>query len=361
MLGNCNCVEGLPFVCVNRTSCSVDECGLAVGERGNCNQDICPGWMVSDSGDGTPEVFAPNLIYKCEESPGARNGYSDSPSCNRVATTEGESQYYDVFMDNPSASVTTLSKCPNPPYSPPTPPPPIPQTIVCENGSCNQYPTSEAAGKTGNKINCLEVFGKIDCDYAKADCEKNCNTPPPPKPPAPPTPSVCTYSGDSNVGGTPTSFDEQWWKDSEDRCGTCDTDIANCREDMKNYLKYVDGVDLDKTPEKYNGFCLQTIGTLTKGRGDCGRTELTTDKLYKGKSCDTKKDSNVCIDDKEKTIYIADPANVKDGAKTCKSYRGGDTFANMAWVQDSLDSPCNANCPGEGECPTTTLRTGIPI
>ena len=139
-----------------------------------------------------------------------------------------------------------------------------------------------------------------------------------------------------------------------------------------NYLKYVKGFPSDKIISEYNGFCIQTVGGGENGeRGDCGRKQLTTDLIHKNlDTCNTLPDGKRCIDGEGQPIFITDPDNVKDGADTCKSYRAGDTFANMAWVKDSLDlqSPnyqCNANCPNQEDCPTsntftppTTFRSG---
>ena len=370
MLGNCNCVEGLPFVCENTgpAKCTVEDCNADADNY--CSQETCPGWQIDTTGFHGPDpvIYTPSLLYTCVNQDGSGEGYGSLEECN---------------TNKPTVPVYSPRRppCPNPDYSPPSPPPtppPIPQTIVCENGSCNQYPTSEAADKTGNKINCIQVIDKIFCGQAKADCAKKCNTPspptppPPPPPPPPPTPSDCTYSGDSKVGPTPTSFNQQWWKESDSRCGTCDTDINNCRKEMKNYLKYVRGVPSDKMISEYNGFCIQTVGGGENGeRGDCGRIQLTTDLIHENSpTCKTLPNSNACIDGEGQPIFITDPANVIGGADTCKSHRAGDTFANMAWVEDSLDlqSPnyqCNANCPNQDDCPTsntftppTTFRAG---
>lgn len=124
---------------------------------------------------------------------------------------------------------------------------------------------------------------------------------------------------------------------------------------MKNYLKYVEGVEPEKLSEAYNGFCLQTVGESVSGeRGDCGRIQLTK-QLYK--DCDTSTGSDACIDDQGQPIYIANPAYVSEEGRACKSYRDGSTFADMAWVEDSLDSPCKANCPNQDDCTTSNTFT----
>ena len=386
MLGNCNCVEGLgPFVCVNRTSCSVDDCGLG-GAVGNCNQDICPGWMVSDFGDGTPEVFAPDLIYKCEESPGAQNGYSDAPSCNRAATTEGKSQYYDVFMDNPSASVTTLSECPNPPYSPPTPATPgtpvIPGTPVTPP---TPTPTPTPVDCKGEWLPCgSDCIGRWKTTVEPQNGGKPCPSwfrvcnpgedACPPKPtPTPTPPSPCTYTGDKryNEGKNPTSnsLTEDWWRDSDQFGGTtCNEKINDCRQELENYFKYIKGEELNRG--NYTGFCLQTIlGKNGDSRGDCPRKPLTTE-LSNIPCANTSDDA--CLDDNDQQIFITDPdvmtiepQPLGTGEFNCKSFNG-ETYANMAWVTDSLSEDgkyqCNPNCPINDNLDTTNtncLKCGV--
>lgn len=360
MLGNCNCVEGLPFVCRAQTACSRDQC---VNDDGTIDLDCeaCPGWQLIDPDDGTtqPWITSPSQLYTCESREGSNVGYGSREEC--IANTPYSLAEGPMGLSRKRGGVPECNAAP--PYSPPTPPPPPtpptppapmpPETVwTCQTTyGTNSHDCYEYA------VNSKQLPKDRPNYLTEKECRANCSSPPPP------TPSVCTYSGDKYTGEsqTPGSLNKEWWQDSEDRCNFCDDKISECREDMKNYLKYVDGVEPENLSKAYNGFCLQTIGTSLKGRGDCGRTKLTK-RLHKDKDCQTLPGSDVCIDidNENKPIYIADPANVKDGAKNCKSYRDGDTFANMAWVKDSLDSPCNANCPDEGECPTTTLRHGIP-
>ena len=357
MLGNCNCVEGY-FVCSNKRYCTPEECGLADGELGDCNQDICPGWMVSDFGDGTPEVFAPREIYECNKDPTSAVGYETLEACQEIANDEGMKQYHDVLPD----IVTTLPPCPNitpTPPAPPPPPTPTPPTPTPPTPTPTP-PTKYWSCPGGNNPSELKKFSYEECTpsstytrwNSKSECEDWCRRPNPPPPPTPPpTPPVCTYSGDKHTGTKDSPLNQEWWKKSADRCESCSTNITNCREEMKNYLQYVEGVESEKLSEAYNGFCLQTVGESVSGeRGDCGRIPLTK-QLHK--DCDTSLGSDACIDDQGQPIYIANPEYVSEEGRACKKYRDGSTFADMAWVEDSLDLPCNPNCPKRDECPPT--------
>ena len=350
MLGNFNCVEGL-WVCNNKTECSVEEC--AADDAGDCG-DNCDGWYIDktgimdQNGDGIPRVFRPNLIYTCAEDSNSQVGYQDEESCNAVAKGN---------IGNDHLGSTSTPACPNPAPTPPapTPTPPTPATPVTPRTQAKAWVCSP---NYGDSSSCDEwTVGQTNFPPGpkfptKEECSANCSPPPPVDPP---TPSDCTYSGDKYTGPTHRPLNQEWWKESAGRCGSCSTNITNCRKDMKNYLKYVEGVEPEKLSEAYNGFCLQTVGESISGeRGDCGRIQLTK-QLHK--DCDTSPGSDACIDDKGQPIYIANPAYVSEEGRACKSYRDGSTFADMAWVKDSLTSQCNANCPDPADCTTTTTAS----
>lgn len=373
MLGNCNCVEG--WTC-ERTSpqpdnCSAEMCGKEnrtpdeLGIHANCND--CKGWIVDLNGDKAGIPYIRDLRFECVNE---GDDFPTKDACDKwrqdkVSEYIEEKAKADKYQQGGSAP-----NCPRPPTPPP--PAPIPQTIVCENGSCNQYSTSEAAGKAGNKTPCLNVYDRIYCGQAKVECEKNCNTPPSPPPPSPP-PSPCTYTGDKRYNiyklrdDEPASnrLTEGWWRDSDQYGGdTCNEKISNCREELRNYYKYIKGEELNRS--NYNGFCLQTIlGKNKDSRGDCPRKPLTTELIPSNlPSCNTKPNTNTCLDDEDQQIFITDPAvmTINDGTGdfNCKSFNDGTTYANMAWVTDSLgedgEFSCNANCPIDNNLNTTNTN-----
>ena len=337
MLGNCNCVEGLPFVCRAQTACSRDQC---VNDDGTIDLDCeaCPGWQLKDPDDGTTEpwITTPSRLYTCESREGSNVGYGSMEEC--IANTP-----YSL-AEGPMGLLRQRDGVPEcnaaPPYSPPTPPPLPRQTIVCENGSCNQYPTSEVAGKTGKKFNCLKMFGKIDCGQAKTECEKNCNTPPPPPPP----PSVCAYYGDGLTRSKSDSkaLDSKFWRsrskhEQGEEVNECTDSIGICRDAWQKWA--------DDTENTYTGFCIQTLkdGSYENAstvRGDCPLKDVNGKMVP-----DT---------------WITS-GNTPEQNCTSKGKVGNGNAGDFAWVSETLDTECKCEEDSGNTntfTPPTTFRAG---
>jgi hypothetical protein len=289
MLGNCNCVEGW---CDNKSCNCADldtdcqgpnddgytypcpDSGYCLDLRERCgeNTDCAPAARTRlASQQGIDEAKAVNE-YECVQGHWCRRYTDGSPAGTCVKPPGGAVGGFDG--DGGGGSYGGWCVAPPPPA--PTPaPPPIPQTIVCENGSCNQYPTSVAKSKTGSKTDCRTLFGRIDCDVAKADCEKNCNTPPPP-PPTPPTPSVCAYYGDGLTRRKRDSkeLDSKFWRSRSahkqgEEVKECRDSIGICRNAWQKWA--------DDNNKPYTGFCIQTLKDgkyegAADVRGDCPLT-----------------------------------------------------------------------------------------
>lgn len=379
MLGNCNCVEGW---CDNNscncadldTDCqgpNDDGYTYPCPDSGNCldvrercgeNTDCAPAARtILASQQGINEDDAVHE-YECVQGHWCRRYTDGNPAGTCVKPPGGavggfgggRGGSYGGWCVAPPPTPATPGT-PVTPETPVTPTPTPPATVwTCQ--------TTYATGDRDcyeHTVGSNHLPDNLTHWPTREKCSANCSTPPPPPPPSPPpTPKDCTYSGDKYTGpkDPPQSLNQEWWKESEGRCESCSTNITNCREEMKNYLQYVKGVESEKLSEAYNGFCLQTVGESVSGeRGDCGRIKLTKDRLHVGMDCTTALGSDACIKDGEQ-IYIPDPAHVEGGADTCKSYRGGD-LENMAWVKDSLDLPCEANCPDPDDCTTSNTFT----
>jgi len=167
MLGNFNCVEGLPFVCSAQTACSREQCT----QNGNIDLDCpaCPGWQLKDPDDGTePWITTPRRLYTCADGEGSGEGYGSMEECIGNTPYSLATGAMGLLRQR-----TGVPEC-NP--TPPTPPAP------------------------------------------------------PPAPPAPPAPSTCRYYGDDDHKTLTDSapLDVAFW-DKRTKGATCQTSKEECR------------------------------------------------------------------------------------------------------------------------------------
>lgn len=291
MLGNCNCVEGLPFVCRAQTACSRDQC---VNDDGTIDLDCeaCPGWQLIDPDDGTtqPWITSPSQLYTCESRKGSNVGYGSREEC--IANTPYSLAEGPMGLSRKRGGVPECNAAP--PYSPPTPTPLKCREYNCPEGMENKNQNKEQG--TDPISNCCTAESK----------------------------ETCTYTGDST--GDVVELSEDWWKQADIKDKSCSTEIENCRADMRNWHNYFGG--------EYKGFCLQTVSDLKDGgtRGSCGRFKVGEEYI-----ADPGIVGRGSVETKPK---------LKDPETACKDTAG--SAGNFAWVAESDTRgihSCNPHCP----------------
>ena len=133
MLGNLNCVEGLPFVCSAQTACSREKCM----QNGNIDPECqaCPGWQLKDPDDGTePWITTPSRLYTCADGGGSGEGYGSMAEC--VANTPYSLAEEPMGLLNQRTGVPECNAAP--PYPPPAPPP-TPPAPPTPPSTCSYY------------------------------------------------------------------------------------------------------------------------------------------------------------------------------------------------------------------------------